>query len=43
MLKKPEIAATELREGSGEHLFDDLESVALVVESSDLGTTEDPF
>ena len=41
--KKTQRVATESRERSAEQLFDDLESVALFVEGSDLGTTKDPF
>ena len=40
---KTKRAATGSRERTAEQLFDHLESVALVVEGSDLGTTEDPF
>ena len=36
-------AATESRERTAEQLFDHMESVALAVEGSDLGPTEDPF
>ena len=39
--KKTERATTESRERSAEQLFDNLEPVALAVEGSDLGTTED--
>ena len=41
--KKTERATTESRERSAEQLFDNLEPVALAVEGSDLGTTEDPI
>ena len=41
--KKTNRAATESRERAAEQLYDYLESVALAVEGSDLGTTEDPF
>ena len=36
-------ATTESREPSAQSLFDTLESVALAVEGSDLGTAEDLF
>ena len=41
--KKTERATTESRERSAEQLFDTLEYVALVVESSDFCTIEEPF
>ena len=41
--KKTERAITESHERSAEQLFDTLEPVALAVEGSDLGTTEDPI
>ena len=41
--KKTERAAKESRERSPEQLFDTSESVSLVLEGSDFGTTEDPF
>ena len=41
--KKAEGVTAELREGTAESLFDNLESVELAVEGSDLGTTEDNF
>ena len=41
--KKTEGITTESRERSVQQLFDTLEPVALAVEGSDLGTTEDPF
>ena len=41
--KKTERTTTESRERSDEQLFDTLESVALAVGGSDLGTTEDPL
>ena len=41
--KKTERTTTESRERSAEQLFDTLESVALAVAGSDLGTTEDQF
>ena len=41
--KKTKRATEASRERSAEQLFDDLESVASVVEGSDLGTSEDRF
>ena len=41
--KKTKRATTESRERSAEQFFDTLEPVALAVEGSDLGTTEDPI
>ena len=41
--EKTEGATTESRERTAESLFDNLGSVALVVEGSDFGTTEDRF
>ena len=43
LAKKTERATTESRERSAEQLFDTSEPVALAVEGSDLGTTEDPI
>ena len=41
--EKTEGATTESRERTAKSLFDNLGSVALVVEGSDFGTTEDRF
>ena len=41
--KKTKRATTETRERTAEQLYDHFEFVALAVEGSDLGTTEDPF
>ena len=43
MAQRPKRAATGSRERTAEQLFDHLESVALAVENSDLGTSEDPL